>query len=381
MVAGLPQMHADRTRASGAELICGEGRFTAPGMIEVALAAGGSQRIGGEKIFLAIGSGAGMPDVPGLLEARPMTHVGALDVERLPEHLLVIGGGYVGLELAQAMRRFGARVTVIEEGPQLASHEDPDVGGVLLNLFQDEGIEVSLRTSLRGVEGLSGEKVRVQSQTEKSRRIIEGTDLLVATGRTPNTQGIGLDRAGVELDARGYIKVNSRLETTAPNVWAMGDCAGSPHFTHVSYDDFRTVYANLTGGNRATTNRLVPFCMFTDPELARVGLNEVEARRAGIEYRLARLDMTAVLRTGTVSETSGIHEDPGWKKQQRDPWIHSVRMECERAAGRGSNRNDRTNALYLVARRAPYASDHSRRACRASEQHLTSEKLREDQNV
>jgi pyruvate/2-oxoglutarate dehydrogenase complex dihydrolipoamide dehydrogenase (E3) component len=246
-----------------------------------------------------------MPDVPGLLEARPMTHVEALDLERLPEHLIVIGGGYVGLELAQAMRRFGSRVTVIEEGPQLAGHEDADVGEAVLNLFRDEGIAVLLRSSVRQVEGHSGEKVRVQAKNNEGISVVEGTDLLVATGRKANTEGIGLERIGVELDARGYIKVNSRLETTAPNIWAMGDCAGSPQFTHVSYDDFRTVYANLAGGNRTTTNRLVPFCMFTDPELARVGRNEVEARRVGIEYRAAKLNMSAVLRARTVSETRG----------------------------------------------------------------------------
>jgi pyruvate/2-oxoglutarate dehydrogenase complex dihydrolipoamide dehydrogenase (E3) component len=305
MVAGLHEMHVDRTRASGAELIFGEGRFTAPATIEIALKAGGVRHITGEKIFLALGSRSSMPHVPGLLEAHPMTHVEALDLERLPEHLIMIGGGYVGLELAQAMRRFGARVTVIEEGPQLASHEDADVGEALLNLFHDEGIEVLLRTSLRQVEGRSGEKVRVQAKSDKAVCVIEGSDLLVATGRKANTEGIGLERVGVELDARGYIRVNSRLETTAPNIWAMGDCAGSPHFTHVAYDDFRTVYANLAGGNRTTMNRLVPFCMFTDPELARVGRNEVEARRTGTEYRLAKLDMHAVLRARTVSETRG----------------------------------------------------------------------------
>ena len=305
MVVGLHQMHVDRTRASGAELIFGEGKFTAPAKIEVALKVGGFRCITGEKIFLALGSRASMPNVPGLLEAHPMTHVEALDLERLPEHLIVIGGGYVGLELAQAMRRFGARVTVIEEGPQLASHEDADVGEALLNLFHDEGIEVLLRASLRQVEGHSGEKVRVQAKTEDGVRVLEGTDLLVATGRKPNTEEVGLERVGVELDRRWYIRVNSRLETTAPNVWAMGDCAGSPHFTHVSYDDFRTVYTNLTGGNRTTTNRLVPFCMFTDPELARVGRNEIEARQASVEYRVAKLDMTAVLRTRTVSEARG----------------------------------------------------------------------------
>jgi pyruvate/2-oxoglutarate dehydrogenase complex dihydrolipoamide dehydrogenase (E3) component len=246
-----------------------------------------------------------MPNLPGLAAANPMTHIEALDLERLPNHLIVIGGGYVGLELSQAMRRFGSKVTVIEQGPQLASREDPDVGAALLDLFHDEGIDVLLGTTISKVEGRSGEKIRVHAKDSSGERIIEGTDLLVATGRTPNTDGIGLEQAGVELKEHGYIKVNDRLETTASNVWAMGDCAGSPQFTHVAYNDFRVVHENLKGGNRSTKGRVVPFCMFTDPELARVGRNESEARRDAIEYRLATMPMAAVLRTRTVSESRG----------------------------------------------------------------------------
>jgi len=237
--------------------------------------------------------------------ANPMTHIEALDLDRLPAHLIVMSGGYVGLELAQAMRRFGSEVTVIERGPQLASRENPDVGGALFELFHDEGIEVLLGTDIRRVEGRSAEKIRVYVKDGHREHFVEGTDLLVATGRTPNTDGIGLEQAGVELDGHGYVKVNERLETTAANVWAMGDCAGSPQFTHVAYDDFRVVHDNLIGGNRTTKNRLVPFCMFTDPELARVGRNESEARRDGIEYRLAKMPMADVLRTRTVSEPRG----------------------------------------------------------------------------
>jgi pyruvate/2-oxoglutarate dehydrogenase complex dihydrolipoamide dehydrogenase (E3) component len=223
----------------------------------------------------------------------------------LPSHLVVIGGGYIGLELAQAMRRFGSQVTVVEAGPQLASREDPDVGEALLELFHDEGIEVILGTSISEVEGRSGEKIRVHVKDGNGAHILHGTDLLVATGRTPNTKGIGLEQAGVELNEHGYIKVNDRLETTAANVWAMGDCAGSPQFTHVAYHDFRVVHENLNGGNRTTKGRLVPFCMFTDPELARVGRNESEARRDGVEYRIAKLPMANVLRTHTIAEPRG----------------------------------------------------------------------------
>jgi pyruvate/2-oxoglutarate dehydrogenase complex dihydrolipoamide dehydrogenase (E3) component len=203
------------------------------------------------------------------------------------------------------MRRFGSEVTVIERGPQLAGREDPDVGAALLNLFRDEGINVLLTAEVQRIRGRSGQRIQVRCTGANGERLIEATDLLVAAGRTPNTHGIRADLAGVELDSRGYIKVNEHLETTAPGVWAMGDCAGSPQFTHVAFDDFRIVRDNLTGGNRTTRNRLIPFCMFTDPELARVGLNESEATARHIAYRTARLPMAAVLRMRTISEPRG----------------------------------------------------------------------------
>jgi pyruvate/2-oxoglutarate dehydrogenase complex dihydrolipoamide dehydrogenase (E3) component len=299
------QFHLDRFKATGAELIRGEAGFVAPKTVEVHLNDGGRRTITGDRVFLDIGSRATIPDIPGLAVSNPMTHVEALDLDRLPEHVIVLGGGYVGLELAQALRRFGSAVTVIERGSQIAAAEDADVAQAILENFASEGIEVLLDTRVREVEGLSGQKVRVVTENTRGQQTIEGTDLLIATGRTPNTHGIGLEAAGIELDARGYIKVNERLETTAPGVWAMGDCAGSPQFTHVAYDDFRVVRDNLNGGNRTTRDRLIPFCMFTDPELARVGLNESEAKRRGIGYRLATLPMAAVLRAVAIGETRG----------------------------------------------------------------------------
>jgi pyruvate/2-oxoglutarate dehydrogenase complex dihydrolipoamide dehydrogenase (E3) component len=203
------------------------------------------------------------------------------------------------------MRRFGSKVTVIEAGPQLAPHEDPDIGAALLELFHDEGIDVLLDTQVSRVEGRSGQQMRVHAKDMHGERILEGTDLLVATGHRPNTDGVGLEHTGAELNDHGYIKVNERLQTTAANIWAMGDCAGSPQFTHIAFDDFRVVYDNLNGGNRTTRNRLLSFCMFTDPELARIGRNESEARRDGVEYRVAKMPMADVLRTETVSEPRG----------------------------------------------------------------------------
>ena len=305
MVDALIKVHRDRYEASGVELIMGQAGFVAPKTVRISLNAGGERVVTADRLVLSLGTRAAYPDVPGLVEASPMTHVEALDLERVPEHVVVVGGGYVGLELAQAIRRFGARVTVIERGPQLASREDPDVGTALLKLFRDEGVQVLLNATVTGVEGRSGDQVRVNVEVGKGARVIEASDLLIAAGRTPNTQAIGLDRAGIDVDARGYIVVNERLETTAVDVWAVGDCAGSPQFTHVAYDDFRIVRDNLTGGQRTTRDRLIPFCMFTDPELARVGLNEIEAKKRSVSYRVAKIPMAAVLRTRTLSEPRG----------------------------------------------------------------------------
>jgi pyruvate/2-oxoglutarate dehydrogenase complex dihydrolipoamide dehydrogenase (E3) component len=305
MVDSLRQLHLDRYRASGAELIMGAARFVGARTVEVRLADGGTRRISGDRVFLNLGTHATVPDVPGLVAARPMTHVELLDLDRLPEHLIIMGGGYVGLEFAQAIRRFGAQVTIIEEGPQLAGREDADVGGALLELLRDEGITVHLQTQVRSVEGQSGSDVHLVTEGPDGEAAVEGTDLLVGVGRTPNTSGIGLERAGVNLTATGYIVVDERLATTAADVWAMGECAGSPQFTHVAFDDFRVVHDNLTGGSSTTADRLVPYCMFTDPELARVGYNESEARRRGIGYRLLTQPMAAVLRTRTLSEPRG----------------------------------------------------------------------------
>jgi pyruvate/2-oxoglutarate dehydrogenase complex dihydrolipoamide dehydrogenase (E3) component len=304
MVDGLISMHLEKFRASGAELIMGEAQFVSPKTIEVRTNEG-VVRVAGDRIFLNIGTHAAIPDVPGLKDAKPLTHVEALELDYIPAHLIVLGGGFVSIELAQAMRRFGSRVTILERGPQLCSPEDADVGEGLLRLFRDEGIEVLLNTDLTAVEGVSGRQVKASVRTTQGEQTVEGTDILAAAGRVPNTQGLGLEKIGVELDGRGYIRVNERLQTTAPDTWAMGDCAGSPHFTHVSYDDFRVVHAGLTGGNRTTKGRMVPFCLFTDPELARIGLNEKDARKLEIPYRLATIPLSAVLRSRTLSETRG----------------------------------------------------------------------------
>ena len=305
MVDGLIKMHLDNYKASGAELIMGAGRFVGPKTLEVSLNDGGTRVLTGDRVALNLGTHATIPDVPGLAAAKPLTNVEALELDRLPDHLVVIGGGYVGLELAQAYRRFGSRVTIIEAGPQLAGREDFDVAGAILEMFRDEGIEVHLGAKILRVQGRSGEGVSLQIQTPAGDQTIEGSDVLVAAGRTPNTAGIGLEVAGVALDSRGYVAVNDRLETSAPDVWAIGECAGSPQFTHASFDDFRVIRDNLVGGDRTTRDRLVPYCMFTDPPLARVGLNESEAQRQSVNMRVAKLPIANVLRSRTTSEARG----------------------------------------------------------------------------
>src|SRR3984885_2728748 len=305
MVDGLVDMHLTNFKASGAELLIGSGRFTGPKTIEVTLPDGSARSLRGENVIISTGSRATVEPIPGLVESGPLTHIDALDLDHLPEHLLIIGGGYIGLELAQAMRRFGSRVTIIERNARLARREDEDVTEMLSDIFRGEGIDIVTGATITNIDGKSGARVRLHAVRNEEKVELEGTKILVASGRAPNTQNIGLELAGVETTGSKHVKVNERLQTTASGVWAVGDCAGSPHFTHIAFDDHRVVTDNLAGGHRVTTGRQVPFCMFTDPELARIGLNELEAKERGIAYRLTKLPMAAILRTRTLSETRG----------------------------------------------------------------------------
>ena len=305
MVERLIAAHLKNYKESGAELIMGTGRFVAPKTLEVDLNDGGKRTLTGAQVFINVGTHAAIPDVPGLAAAKPMTHVEALELDILPAHLIVIGGGYSGLELAQAYRRFGSEVTIVEAGPRLMGREDDDASHEIRRILTGEGIGIHVPAELLKVSGQSGNTVSLALRTSSGERIIEGSHILVAAGRVPNTAGAGLDKAGVELDQRGFVKVNERLETSAADVWALGDCAGSPMFTHISEDDFRIVQDNLAGGKRSTRDRLVPYCMFTDPPLAHVGLSEREAERQGVKTRVARLPMKAVLRAQATGEMEG----------------------------------------------------------------------------
>ena len=246
MVDGLVAIHHEKYRESVAELVMGQSHFVGPRSIEVATADGGTRTLRGDVVLMSTGSRADRPDSGPRRGAADDARRGPRIGPR-PGAPLGPEGGFVGLELAQALRRFGSRVTVIERNDALAHREDRDVSEALWGLFDDEGIEVRTGTRVDRMEGWSGESVRLHATRDGAEDVIEGSDLLVASGRTPNTDGIGLEAAGVERDDRGFVKVDERLRTTAPGMWAVGDCAGSPHFTHIACDDFRVVRDNLAG--------------------------------------------------------------------------------------------------------------------------------------
>ncbi len=371
MVDGIIQVHLDKYRAAldksrGDELILGDAAFVAPRTLRVALNSGvngGSERmLTADRVFVNIGSHATLPDTPGLREARPLTHIEALDLQRLPEHLIVLGGGYVGLELTQALRRLGSRVTLIERGPQLLANEDADVSQAMLQLFEDEGIEVLLNTTVLGVEGLSGDRVNLQLKTGNATRTVHGTDILVAVGRTPNTTGIGLEKAGIEVTEKGHIRVNERLETTAPNVWAMGECAGSPYFTHVSEDDFDIVHKNLNGGQPHHDGPAG-----TALRLHRSGTGPCRLERvtsAGKRCRLSccvRAGGRGCLATLDPFGEAWVYEDSCRRTQRPHSRVHGLWTGGRRTDGCGTTRDADRTAVHRFAGRHVCTSDHGRR--------------------
>jgi len=307
MVKGMFEMHEDVLKDTGSELILGHANLVDAKTVEVELKDGGKRVLTADNIIICTGSRARIDDTPGLKAAKPMTHIELLELGEVPAHLVILGGGYSGLEFAQAHRRFGAKVSVIERNERILKHEDEDVSSALVDILVAEGVDFHASTLITSVSGTSGESVTLNGTTSGKPFSITGTHILVAGGRVPNTENCGLESAGIQLMPSGHVKVNEYLQTNIPNVFAVGDCANTPYFTHMGFDDFRVVrdFLNQTSPLRSTANRQVPYTLYTSPELAHVGLSEGAATKAGVEYRLAKLPMAAFLRTRTMDATQG----------------------------------------------------------------------------
>jgi pyruvate/2-oxoglutarate dehydrogenase complex dihydrolipoamide dehydrogenase (E3) component len=292
-------------KAANLELIFGNAKFTGPKTVEVGLNDGASRILAAEHIFINAGTRPSRPNLDGLEGVPFLDNASLMELDTVPEHLLILGGGYIGLEFGQLFRRFGSRVTIVQSGSQLLDREDPDVAEEVLKIFKQDGIEVLLSAKTVRV-GRSEGGIGLVIQDERGSRTLSGSHLLVATGRTPNSDTLNLAAAGIQIDDHGFIKVDDRLETTASEVYALGDIKGGPAFTHISYDDFRIIRANLLQEkNASTSHRLVPYTVFIDPQLGRVGMSETEARAKKQNIRVAKLPMSAVARAIEVDETRG----------------------------------------------------------------------------
>ncbi|MGX1364871.1 pyruvate/2-oxoglutarate dehydrogenase complex dihydrolipoamide dehydrogenase (E3) component [Streptomyces canus] len=302
VVADMVDLNHRQFLDSGMDLVLGTARFVAERTVEIDLNDGGRRVVRGADVVINTGMVPHIPSVPGLADVQPLTSETIMHLERIPERLVVLGGGYVGLEFAQMFAAFGSRVTVLDRNRRLLPREDADISGVLAECLREDGVEVLAGVTVKEASRDHG----VVRLVLEDGRILVADDVLAATGRDPVTRDLGLDAAGVRTDERGFVRVDETLATDAPHTWAAGDVAGSPQFTHVSLDDYRIIKANIAGGTRSTTGRLVPWNLFTDPELARVGLTEEQARATGRDIRVAKLPVKAIPRARTMRETRGL---------------------------------------------------------------------------
>jgi pyruvate/2-oxoglutarate dehydrogenase complex dihydrolipoamide dehydrogenase (E3) component len=290
----------------GLDLIDGEASFTGPRSLVVRTNDGETFKIGADNVFINVGARPANPPIEGLDSVQALNSTSIMELDELPEHLLVLGGSYVGLEFAQMFRRFGSEVTVVQRGGQLMGREDADIAEAVAAFMREDGIKVLLDTQTLCAAQDEHGKILLTVDTSEGELTLEGSHLLVAAGRPPNTGTLDLDVAGIEMDKRGFIKTNDRLETSASGVYALGDVKGGPAFTHISYEDFRIISANLLEGGSATiANRLVPYTMFIDPQLGRIGLSEQEARAQGRDVLIAKMPMSYVARAIEMDETRG----------------------------------------------------------------------------
>lgn len=294
-------------KTANLELIFGEARFTGPKTVEVSLKDGGLRSLSAKYIFINAGCRSGRPKLDGLDQVPVLDNVSVMELDAVPEHLLILGGGYIGLEFGQLFRRFGSRVTIVQSREQLLMGEDPDIAEAIARIFQQDGIEVLLNAKAIGVKQSDGSiQLEVKQPGQPSAMTLTGSHFLAATGRVPNSDTLNLAAAGIEMDERGFIKVNDRLETAVSGVYALGDIKGGPAFTHISYDDFRVIRSNLLEKKNASIkDRLLPYTLFIDPQLGRVGLTETEARAQNRKIRVAKLPMTSVARAQEMDESRG----------------------------------------------------------------------------
>lgn len=294
------------TGTDGVELIAGEARFVDPHTMFVQMNDGSQREIRAEHMFINTGACPQYPKLDGLHDINALDYVSIMELDVVPDHLLVLGGGYIGLEFGQMFRRFGSNVTIVQRGDHVLAREDKDVADAVADILREDGIDVLLNTSAVRVARSENGAITLTVQTPDGERTINGSHVLVATGRKPNTEKLSLQAAGVETDDRGNILVNDRLQTNVPHIYALGDVTGGPAFTHISYDDFRIIRTNMIeGGDRTTTDRLVPYTVFIDPQLGRVGLGEDEARDQGRAIRVAKMPMNYVARALEVDEPRG----------------------------------------------------------------------------
>jgi len=292
-------------KARNLVLIMGEASFSGPKTLAVRTKDAGQRNVSADRIFINAGSRASRPKLEGLDRVRFLDNESIMELGVVPDHLLILGGGYIGLEFGQLFRRFGSRLTIIQSGGQLLTREDPDVAEEVMKILRQDGVEVVLSAKAMRVDQ-SEDKIQLRIEAGGKATSFVGSHLLVATGRIPNSDTLNLSAAGVKTDERGFIQVNHRLETTADGIYALGDIKGGPAFTHISYDDFRVIRANLLEGKAASTkDRQVPYCVFIDPQLGRVGITENEARAQGRNIRVAKLPMASVARALEVDETRG----------------------------------------------------------------------------
>ena len=288
------------------DLFMAEARFTGSKEIEISLNDGETRQLIADEIFINVGARPASPPIDGLDDVPSLDSTSVMELDEVPDHLLVLGGGYVGLEFAQMFRRFGSEVTIVQRGKQLLAREDADVAEAVADILREDGLEVLLETEAQQVARDSDGKIQLTVKNESGERVLEGSHLLVAIGRPPNTDSLNLEAAGVETDERGFVEVNEKLETSAEGVYALGDAKGGPAFTHVSYDDFHVLNTNLLEGGTATiADRLVPYTVFIDPQLGRVGLSETEAREQDRDILVAKMPMTRVARALETDETRG----------------------------------------------------------------------------